>query len=71
MKAGNKQETRINTYYAQFLILVNLLLVNLFSFLVIKSSHGSYEGCHLVEILPTGLPDLSKPSKSTKNLKKH
>ena len=43
------------------------MLVSLFGFLVIKSSHGSYKGRHLVEILPTGLPDLSKPSKSTKN----
>ena len=36
-----------------------------------KSSHRSYEVCHQVEILPTGLPDLSITSKPTKNLKKH
>ena len=53
--------------YAQHLILVNLILVDLFSFLVIKSSHGSYKGRHLVEILPTDLPDLSKPKSLISN----
>ena len=32
--------------YAQNLILVNLILVNFFSFLVITRDHGSYEGRH-------------------------
>ena len=32
--------------YAETLILVTLIVVNFFSFFVIKSSHGSYEGCH-------------------------
>ena len=29
--------------------------------LVITRHHGSFEGRHLVEILPTGLPELSNP----------
>ena len=32
--------------YAQNVILVKLMLVNFFSLLVIKSSHGGYEGRH-------------------------
>ena len=56
------------SFYAQIVILVSLILVNFF--LDITRDHGSCEGRHQVEILPTGLPDLSKPSKPTKNLKK-
>ena len=55
---------------AQHLILVDFILANLFSLLVIESSHGSYEGRHWVEILPTGLPDLSKPSRDLLELRK-
>ena len=32
-------------------------------FLVITRDHGSFEGRHQVEILPTGLPELSKPAR--------
>ena len=48
-------------HYAQTLILVNLILVNFFGFLVITRYHERFEGCHLVEIFPTDLPELSKP----------
>ena len=32
--------------------------------------HGGCEGRHLVEIDPTGLPELSKPSRASENLRK-
>ena len=56
--------------YARNLILVNLILVNLFGFFVIKSSHGCYKWRHQVEIVATGLPDLSKPSRDLLELRK-
>ena len=43
------------------LTVVAFFVVNLFRFFVITRHHGSFEGRHLVEILPTGLPELSKP----------
>ena len=46
---------------AQIEIVVTFLVVKIFGFLVITRDHGSYEGRHQVEILPTDLPDLSKP----------
>ena len=60
----------LKALYAHIEVLVTFLLVNLFDFLVIKSSHGSYKGRHLVEILPTDLPGLFKPCGKLKNLKK-
>ena len=58
-------------FYAQTSILVNLILVNFFGFLVITRYHERFGGCHLVEIFPTDLPELSKPkcsrNKSRKN----
>ena len=38
-----------------------------FGFSVITRPHGSFEGRHLVEILPTDLPELSKPIFSKSN----
>ena len=38
--------------------------MNFFGFSVITRYHERFEGCHLVEILPTGLPELRKPSKT-------
>ena len=55
--------------YAQNLILVNLILVN-FVFLGITRHRGSYEGRHLVEMNPTSLPELSKPSRDLLELRK-
>ena len=48
--------------YAQTLIVVALIVVNFFGFSVITRDHGRFEGRHLVEMNPTGLPELSKPS---------
>ena len=45
------------------LIIVTFLVVNIFVFLVITRDHGSFEGLHQVEILPTGLPELFKPAR--------
>ena len=42
-------------------IVVTFLVVNFFGFLVITRDHGSFEEHHYVEILPTGLPELSIP----------
>ena len=56
--------------YAQTLILVTFLLVNVFGFSVITRDHGSFEGRHLVEMNPTSLPELSKPSRDLLELRK-
>ena len=58
------------TYYAQTLIVVALIVVNFFGFSVITRDHGGFEGCHLVEMNPTGLPELSKPSTDLLELRK-
>ena len=47
--------------YAQTLILVNLIVVNFFGFLVIEKNPSERFWRKLGEILPTILPDLSKP----------
>ena len=39
-------------------IVVVLIVVKFGLFLVITRDHGSVGGCHQVEILPTGLPEL-------------
>ena len=49
--------------YAHIKVLVTFLLVNFLGFLVITRDHGSFEGRHQVEILPTGLPELFKPAR--------
>ena len=49
--------------YAHIEVLVTFLLVNFLGFLVITRDHGSFEGRHQVEILPTGLPELFKPAR--------
>ena len=56
--------------YAHIEVLVTFLLVKMFGFLVITRDHGGFEGRHWVEILPTGLPDLSKPSRDLLELRK-
>ena len=56
--------------YAQTLIVVALIVVNFFGFSVITRDHGSFEGRHLVEMNPTSLPELSKPSRASENLRK-
>ena len=56
--------------YAHIEVLVTFLLVNFVGFLVITRDHGSFEGRHQVEILPTDLPELFKPSRDLKNLRK-
>ena len=49
--------------YAHIEMVVTFLVVNFFGFLVIARHHGSFEGRHQVEILPTGLPELFKPAR--------
>ena len=44
-------------------IVVVLIVVKFEGFLVITRDHGSFGGCHQVEILPTGLPELFKPAR--------
>ena len=56
--------------YAHIEIVVAFLVVNFFGFLVITRDHGSFEGRHQVEILPTGLPDLFKDFRDHINLRK-
>jgi len=43
------------------LIVVAFLVVKIFGVLAITRHHDSLEGRHLVGILPTDLPELSKP----------
>ena len=60
-------------FYAQTLILVNLMLVNICSFFVIVHSPVVGFGRNLVEIVPTSLPDLPKQLRAkitTKNKEK-
>ena len=47
--------------HAHIEMVVAFLVVNFFDLLVITRNHGSFGGRHQVEILPTDLPDLSKP----------
>ena len=47
--------------YAQTLIVVNLIVVNFFGFLVIEKNPSERFWRKLGEILPTVLPELSKP----------
>ena len=56
--------------YAQNLILVNLILVNFFSFLVITRNQSDVYGRNLVEIDPTSLPHLSKQLRDLNNSQK-
>ena len=44
--------------------------VNFFSCSIITRDHEGYEGHHWVEILPTGLPELSKLSRTLLKLRK-
>ena len=61
---------RLPNTYAQTLILVNLILVNIFSFLVITRNRSDVYGRNLVEIDPTSLPQLSKQLRDQKNSQK-
>ena len=63
--------------YAHMEIVVVLIVVKFGVFLVTTSGawvehrdHGSFGGRHQVEILPTGLPERPKPSKTSPNLRK-
>ena len=56
--------------YAKNLILVNLILVNFGGFLVIARNPPEHISRNLVEIVPTGLPELSKPSRDLLELRK-
>ena len=58
------------TFYAQNLILVNLILVNFFTFLVITRSQGLRIGRILVQIDPTGPPDLFQQPRTLYNSQK-
>ena len=49
--------------YAHIEIVAAFLVVILLAFSVITRHHGSFEGRHLVEILPTDLPELFKPAR--------
>ena len=60
----------VSAHYAQSLILVNCLLVKLFSFLVITRSHELGFGRNLVEIDPRSLPDLFKQLRDLDNSQK-
>ena len=42
---------------------LNFLEPEVGGFLVTTRDHGSFGGCHQVEILPTGLPELFKPAR--------
>ena len=53
--------------YAQTLILVNFLLVNFFSFLIIARSHELRFGRNLVGIVPRSPPELFKPLRDLDN----
>ena len=49
--------------YAHMLTVVAFLVVIFFfGFLIVTRHHDSFEGRHLVGILPTALPELSKPT---------
>ena len=52
-------------------ILVNSILVNLFSCLVITSSHAGVKRCNQDNILPVSLPDLSIPTRTTNSDIRH
>ena len=56
--------------YAQTLILVNLIVVKIIGFLVITRNPPDQFWRNLVEILPTGLPDLPKSSGTSKKARK-
>ena len=56
--------------YAHMEIVVVLIVVKKLGFLVITRDHGSFGGRHQVEILPTGLPELFKPSRDLLELRK-
>ena len=50
--------------YAHMLIAVAFLVVNFFSFLVIAPSHQLQSARKWVEMLPTSLPDLPRPTRT-------
>ena len=54
-------------FHAHIELVVAFFVVIFFGFSVITRHHGSFEGRHLVEILPTDLPELSKPTFSKSN----
>ena len=56
--------------YAQTLILVNLILVKIFTQMVITRNHEDVYGPDLVEIDPRSLPQLSKRLRDLDNSQK-
>ena len=56
--------------YADMLTVVAFFVVNMFGCSIITRHHGCFEGHHLVEILPTGLPELFKPSGTRDSVEK-
>ena len=57
-------------FYAKTLILVDFLLINFFTEMIISRDHKAGEVPEYVEINPTSLPELSKPSRNLGNLRK-
>ena len=57
-------------FYAHIEVVVTLVVVNFFSFLVIARYPTVRFLRKLVEILPTGLPDLPKPLRTNIHLRK-
>ena len=53
----------ITSPYAHMEIVVVLIVVKKLGFWVITRDHGSFDGRHQVEILPTDLPELFKPAR--------
>ena len=56
--------------YAHMLIVVDFLVVNFFAFLIIARNPPKRFWRKLVEILPTSLPELLKPSRDLLELRK-
>ena len=61
----------MNNYYAQTLILVNLMLVKIFTQMVTTRKHEDVYGRNLVEMDPTSLPQLSSQLRDQTISQKH
>ena len=68
---GGTYQRHCQTLYAQTSIVVVLMVMNFFGFLVITRHHGVGEVPGVVEMNPISFPDLFKPVRDLKNLKKH
>ena len=65
--AFRKTEFRKFMFYARIKVVVAFLVVNVLGFLVIPCDHSGFDACHQVGIVPTGLPELSKPARTSPN----